>query len=257
MKKPLTLLLAISLTIGLCAQKPVKTVSKDITLSVQSEDGYNALAVAYNPQQNVYYSVYAGNPTFPLEVHDASTGKSLATQQIGADVRGLWYNEKKKQLQGVLMNNEGSFSIDLQEGKPTVTKIDSLAYGMDYNDVAAYYKNKIYFLNGSGLHVFKMGNTKAVKKLYPEVFEKVGIEMFNLYGFFHTGVKGYEIGLYNYDDAKLYLINAKNGKTAAVVNIDYFQDYPELDRFKISFANKRMFLYNVNSRTWDGYLLFN
>ncbi|MGV3630677.1 MAG: hypothetical protein ACO1O6_05710 [Bacteroidota bacterium] len=238
------------------AQAPVQTAQKDIQLKIEADNGYNGLAVAYNPKQNVYYSVYAGNMTFPLEVHNAVTGASVSSQQIGADIRGMWYNEKKNQLQGILVGNEGSFTMDIDGTQASAPKITPVSYGMDFNDIACFHNKKVYFLNGNGLTVFKQGKTKAVKNMLPQVFENQGIESFNVNGFFHTGMKGYEIGLFNLVDEKLYLINEATGKTAATVEIAFDGEYPEMDRFKISYANKHVFLYDVNTRSWDGYRLF-
>ncbi|MCE3297301.1 MAG: hypothetical protein K0R65_3015 [Crocinitomicaceae bacterium] len=255
MKTILTLFVALGAQLSF-AQAPLQNIKKDIQLTVQSDAGYNGLAVAYNPKQNVYYSVFAGNASFPLEIHNASTGASIYTREIGADIRGMWYNPKKDQIQGILVGNEGLYTMDLDGNTISSPAITNIAYGMDFNDIACYHNKKIYFLNGNGLTVFKQGKTKAVKNIYPEVFGAQGSESFNMNGFFHTGVKGYEIGVLNFADGKLYLINESNGKTAAMIDITFDTDYPEMDRFKISYANKRVFLYNVNSRAWDGYKLF-
>jgi hypothetical protein len=255
MKTTLTLFVALGMQLSF-AQAPVQTAQKDIQLNIQADKGFNGLAVAYNQKENVYYSVFAGNTSFPLEVHNAATGASIATKEVGADIRGMWYNPKKNQLQGILVGNEGSYEMDLVGTMFSSPKIINIAYGLDFNDIACFHNKKIYFLNGNGLTVFKQGKTKAVKNIYPEAFGSLGADNFNMNGFFHTGVKGYEIGVYNYVEKKLYLFSEATGKTTAKVDIAFDAEYLELDRFKISFANKRLFLYDANNRKWDGYRLF-
>lgn len=255
MKTTLTLLMVLVMQLSF-AQTPVQTAQKDMQLTIQADNGYNGLAVAYNPKENVYYSVFAGNMGFPLEVHDGLTGASISTKEVGADVRGMWYNPKKKQLHGILVGNEGSYVMDMEGTMISSPKIINVGYGLDFNDIARFHNKKVYFLNGNGLTVFKQGKTKAVKNIYPEAFGIQGAESFNMLGFFHTGVKGYEIGVYNFVEEKLYLINEASGKTAAKVDIAFDSEYLELDRFKISYANKHLFLFDVNKRQWDGYRLF-
>ncbi len=250
------LILALAFGMSAFAQTPVKTLKKDISLQLQSASGTNGISVAYNPHLNVYYSVFAGNASFPLEVHNAVTGQSISSWEVGADIRGMWYNPKKKMLEGILVGNEGSYTMAVTEAGPSSPETTGIAYGMDFNDIARFHNKKVYFLNGNGLTVFKQGKLKAVKNVYPEAFGTQGVDNFNTYGFFHTGVKGYEIGVYNSVEKKIYLFSEANGKTAAVVDIAFDKEYLELNRFKIAYANQRVFLYDVDSRSWDGYKLF-
>lgn len=240
----------------LFAQKPLENLKKDIVLEVKGQEGTNGLAVAFNPKANVYYSVFAGNENFSLEVHDLS-GKSIYSTKIGADLRGFWYNEKKNQLQGILYDNQGSFSFDLtSEGLPQTIKISPFFYGMATNDIACANHDKIYFLNINGISVFKQNKNKIIKSVYPEIIEKLGIYVFNVNGFIHTGVKGYEIGIYHFYDQKLYLIDEATGKTSGEILIDLEENIDNLKQFNISFCNQRLFLFDTKNRTWNGFKIF-
>ncbi len=255
MKPQINLIILFTIAINqlLVAQLPNYTPKNDVTIVINDEAGTNGLAVAYNSKKNLYYSVFAGNESYNIEVHNAS-GESLKTIPIGGDLRGFWYNESKNQLQGILYGNAGSFTFDLDtEGYPIEINITDFSYGMDDQNVAVYNNGIIYFANYDGVSSFKQGKKKLIKPKKLEIIESGLADAINFNGFIHTGVKGYEYGFYNFETSELYLINAKNGKTSATIQINIDEYFGELDSFRISFCNNHLFLYNVEDRTWNGF----
>lgn len=79
-----------------------------LTLQCDPGNYIHKSAVAYHPGFNLYYSVEAGDFTFPLETFDGTTGAHLATVQSGFDSRGMWWNAGTNQL---LANGYGSGGI--------------------------------------------------------------------------------------------------------------------------------------------------
>ncbi|MEY3236212.1 MAG: hypothetical protein RI883_313 [Bacteroidota bacterium] len=256
-KNILTILFSFFLSQALFSQLPNFNPKNDVTLSINDDAGTNGLAVAYNAKKDLYYSVFAGNETYNIEVHNAA-GVSLKTIQIGGDLRGFWYNESKNQLQGILYGNTGSFSYDLDgEGYPIEIKITDFSYGMEEQNVAVFNNGIVYFANYDGVSSFKQGKKKLIKPKKLELLESGLSDNINFNGFIHTGLKGYEYGFYNYETSELYLVNAKTGKTSATIQIQIDDYFGELDAFRISFCNNRLFLYNVEDRTWNGFNIIN
>ncbi|MES2589624.1 MAG: hypothetical protein V4622_11645 [Bacteroidota bacterium] len=242
------------LTQFVVAQAPIQNPVQDISLVIESSDGNNGLGVAFNPEKNIYYSVFAGNMHYPIEVHN-TTGKSIFSAEIGGDLRGFWYNPAQKCLEGILYNNEGSgkFYLD-NSGFPLQINSESFAYGMEANDVACFNKGKVYILGSGGISVFKAGKKKS--KLIKNTDLYSNYDMYNTRSIFHTGIKGYELGVFNHADSKVVLINEKTGKTVSEIAISLDGYYEGIENFNISYANNHIFFFNKENREWNGYKIF-
>lgn len=242
---------------GLSAQTPLTTSNCDVTLLIKGEDGSNGVAVTYNPDKQLYYTVFAGNALFPVETHNSS-GISLNTQQVGYDVRGMWYNPSKKCLEGINYDNSGGFEMVLdQNGNITGTKATAFSYGMGSQSVATYAakKKSVMFVEGNTVFFFKPGTTKS-KKLTLTIPEDM---VLNTYGPMYTGIKNYEIGLLEPSTMTVHLFSASSGKETAKVKLNTescAQPTEAPESFKVSYCNNRVFVFDTNSRTWTGYNLF-
>jgi hypothetical protein len=240
------------------AQSPLMNSNCDITLTVQSEDGTNGVSVAYNPSTQLYYTVFAGNSSYPIEVH-SSSGTSIASEEVGFDVRGMWYNPSTKSLQGISYDNQGGFEIKLNtDGTIKGSVATSFSYGMEGQTVATYAAKKklIMFVEGYTAYFFKPGKSKSkTLTLLPTDMNTT----LNTNGPMYTGVKNYEIALFEAETMTVHLFSASSGKeTGKVVlksgSCDPVEDAPTY--FKVSYANDRVFLFDTESRTWTGYKLF-
>lgn len=235
------------------AQTPNLHPKVDLRLGITSNEGNNGLAVAYNPSKNLYYTVYAGNAIFTMEVHK-STGESIKVMPIGGDLRGLWYNESKARLEGILFENAGTCSFELDgNGFPSSISTKSFDYGMGAQDVAVYNKGKVYFADYSGVTSFKQDKGKGKLSKHVDLESYTAI---NFGGFIHTGVIGYEFGFFDYEENVLMLVSAKTMRITAKVTISIQEEIESLENFRISYCNSRLFIYNGYSREWIGYKIF-
>lgn len=254
------LILAFILTSGLTAiaQSPLSTANCDITLAIESSAGNNALSVSYNPIQKVYYTAFAGNGSYPLEMHDLS-GKSLSSQESGYDLRGLWYNPKAKALQGISYNNENSFEMKINTDGTLKGSVSSdFSYGMQSQTVGTYAANKksVMFVEGNLVSFFKIGKTSAKTVTLSPLDYSVSL---NTNGPMYTGVKNYEIALFEADTKTVHLFSVKSGKETGKVMLESgtcgeIADAP--DNFRVAYANDKVFIYDTDSRTWSGFSIF-
>lgn len=257
MKKQL-FLFALSLLISgssLRAQTPVSSAINDITLPIYSEDGNNGVAVAYDPNRALYYTSYAGNASYPIEVFDAY-GSSKYTGAIGADIRGMWYNPAAKRLEGILYDNTGGFFITLDmNGTPLNNNITAFSYGMDAQAVATYdaVKKQVIFVQSYEVYLFKANSRKAKKVKLQPATEGVQLVQTPLW----TGVKGYELGLLEAGETVLYLFDIKSGKQSARIKLNDYYGTEPIYAFNISYCNNHVWLYDKGTRTWYGYQIFN
>ncbi len=252
------ILLSLVTSMFASAQSPMMNSNCDVTLTVQGEEGTNGVSVTYNPTNKLYYTVFAGNSRYPIEVHNTS-GTSMSTQEIGFDVRGMWYNPSTKSLQGISYDNQGGFEIKLNEdGTIKGSEATAFAYGMESQTVATYAEKKkmVMFVEGMTVYFFKPGKSKSkTLTLSPTDMNTV----LNTNGPMYTGVKNYEIALFEAETMTVHLFSASSGKeTGKVVlksgSCEKIENVP--DYFRVSYCNERVFLFDTESRTWTGYKLF-
>lgn len=256
--KKLILFVGLVLSVQAMAQQPLSRSNCDITLAIQDDSGTNGVAVTYNPATKLYYTAFAGNSAYPLEIFDAS-GKFISTQEIGYDSRGLWYNPSTKKLEGISYDNAGTFSISLNtDGGISGATEQAFSYGMEGQTVAAFSEKKksILFVEGLTAYIFKPGKLKyKMVTLMPDNYDAE----LNSNGPIYTGVKNYEIGLFEASTMTVHLFNGSSGKETAAVKltsgtcgeIGVVPTY-----FRVSYCNNHVFLFDTDSRQWTGYKLF-
>ena len=227
------------------------TAKRDITLKFNSDDGTNACAVAWHPDKKLYYSVIAGNETFPLEVFSES-GKYVSGGEAGFDARSLWYNSKTGKLEGNGAGEVGLFSLDIgSDGKPgTAVNVYSGQKQPDFQSVGALNPAKqiIYYYNAGTVYTYKRKGGKASKTF--EIKAPVGVSNLNTTTVVFTGRKGEELGLLDKEEGKVYLFDLKGNHTASVT-LPSGSETP--DMFRFSCANGKIWVYDVGTRSWTGY----
>ncbi len=252
MKK--TLFVLIVLLIGLSvvyAQKSYKA-AEELTLEFALSDGTNASAVTWNPVKKVYYSVIAGNATFPLETFDEFS-EQFNTNEAGVDARGLWYNLKTKQLEGNGQGDVGIFAITFNNsGERKSVKILLEGKNQPENQSVGAFDSKkqiIYYYSNGVIYSYlrKNGKQKSAVKIADC---PVDLSDINSTTVIFTGMKNQELGLLDYNSQKVYLFNLK-GKHNATINLP--ENAPTNDVFRFSFANNYIWLYDIDTRTWTGY----
>lgn len=249
MKKLVSFTFTLLISTSLVFAQNSYTAKKDMTLKFKGDDGTNASAVVWNPDKHVYYSVIAGNADFPLETFSQS-GNVQYTGTAGVDSRGLWYNSSTAKLEGNGYGDVGYFSCNLNaSGEPRSPEVTYSGQNQpDGNSVAAfdgkklyyYYEGKIYSYSTKG----KTGKSFELKSL------PAGTSVLNATTVVYTGRKGEEFGLLDYDAKRVYLVDKKGNYKASVILPSSAVTH---DMFRFSFANGKIWLYDVDTRSWTSY----
>jgi len=226
-----------------------------LTLQFEQETGTNGSSVAFNLKAQLYYSVIAGNKSYPLEVFDVH-GNNVYQTNAGVDMRGLWWNKKTKSLQGNSYNGSGIISFPMDDKSyPSIGAHTIFEDGDDQpgeNSCGVYDSKKkqtLYYKDGM---VYKYAKGKKVDSLKLSISK---ISNINSQSMIYTGVKSMEIGILDYVYKKVYLYNKKTGEKTATITLP--SNAVIHDMFRFSYANNFVFLYDVDSRSWTGYQIFN
>ena len=246
----------VSVTVTVVGQKNpvIGKLHSDISLSFEGYDGTNSCSVSWNPDKQLYYAVFAGNADYPLETF-AANGTNVHAAIIGVDIRGLWYNPAMHQLEGMSFDG-GYFRTPLDNsgnpqspvyiheaavpgGEQSVWQFNT-AKGETYKyvdgNIYAYSKNK-----------FKLKSTIQVGALPCDLYDM------NYTSVIYTGNKNYEFGLLDLTNYQVHMVNKKGQHTAS---LDLPEDTILNEAFCFSFANDRIWLYDIDNRTWYGYPAF-
>lgn len=246
------LFILLGLIPGLLAQ-PVTSPVNPLLLSISSTGGSNGCAVAYHPGKDIYYTIFAGNANFPLEVF-SSSGEPLNNTDAGFDARGLWYNKKTGNLEGNGFGDHGIFSIGLDSrGFPSEApqQLYDRSNQPESQSVNCFdtKKKTLIGLSGKNVNIYKLKDGQLKKTISLET----GATDLNSTTVIFTGKKGYEYGLLDYMNNHILLFN-KKGKQTATVQLPLDQ-YCE-ERFNFSYANNRVWIFDTMVREWAGYKIF-
>lgn len=274
MKKLLILLCIFTARMQADAQPAAeKTLKKAITLTMprtvdDEMPGTRGACVAWHPVQKKYYAAMAGNIGFPLGVFDV-TGKRLSPDSLNcnADVRGLWYNPQKKELQGNSYSDYGWFRY-VVNGKGIPVKTTIFLEGKnqpDNNSVGAFNptKQQVLFLFGNDIFFYSVqgeesgqsltinwGRTKTdgVSEEGEEIWTS---EDYNSTTVVYTGIKGAELGFVNTTESQIELYNITDGFLTRKLKLP---DGATINTtFNFAYANGMFWLFNIEKRTWTGY----
>jgi len=240
------------------AQSLLGTAKETLKLEISSTTGTNAVAVAYNAGLKMYYTVFAGNSVYPLEVF-SSTGEFLSTQEAGFDSRGMWYNKKTNSLEGVSYPDSKEHSIKLtSSGQPGQMTNGTVSYNEETNAVAAYNEKskKVLFITSDGeVKLYKKGSTTSTSV-------RLSVDNQQNYNFkapIYTNVKGRELGLFNHETMRVDFFNLKTGAMNGSVKMDLYKSNSSFEvptAFRVSYANNMVWVYNAGDRTWYGYQIW-
>jgi hypothetical protein len=250
MKKSL-LFIAASLGTFFVSGQTTYSAQQIVQLSFQSEDGTNASAVAWNSDNKMYYTVIAGNETFPLETFSES-GQNVYSETATIDSRGLWYNPKSKKIEGNCPDVYGYFShVVKSNGQLEAAEVYAAGQNQpDYNSVGAFdaSKKKVYFYSYGSVYIYNQKNGKAAGSILLK--DIPSLETINSTTVIFTGRKGEELGVLDYGSNNVYLFDLK-GNFKSIVTLP--EGAVTHDVFRFSYANDKIWLYDEYSRTWTGY----
>ena len=251
-------MIVLSLSMGFAiAQKPKAKLKTKFSYQFQREDGTNASAVAWNPDQEIYATVIAGNTSFPLETFDRN-GKPLGQGEAGFDWRGLWYNNKQQQFEGNGAGEEGWATLSLNDSNEPdgIEIIEAGQLQPDFQSVGTfdYVSNKVVFLNfeSIAIELYPYGALENIPSIELAI-DGGEIENFNSTTVGFTGKSGYEFVLLDFNNGQLVFFN-RQGKQTAKSKLP--KDAPLSDMFCFSFSNGHAFLYDKDARIWNAYKVF-
>lgn len=224
-----------------------------LTLKIKSESGTNGSQVVYNPIKKIYYSIIAGNSSYPLEVFDVD-GNNIYQTNTGSDMRGIWWNPKTKTLEGNTYDDSGiiSFALD-DKGFPSLGNkviFEGGSHQPNSHSVGTYdvkKKSIFYYEEGQAVY-YKRSTGKESMKVTLNVPNKKSISDNSV---IYTGKKKMEIGILDYDADKVYLYSRKTGQMTKTINLP--QGVSQASSFRFSYANGYVFIYNTRDRAWSGY----
>lgn len=243
--------IAVTAMYSLKAQ-PHANPESEMILSIVDEGGNNGCAVVFNPEKNLYYTVFAGNSSFPLSVFSAN-GEPLYSTDAGFDARGLWYNNKTGNLEGNGYGSHGIFAITLDsKGYPSLTsqiyERDNQPDEQSINCFNEKKKELLGYFKGN-ISTYKLSSGKPGKTIKVDVAE----DDINSTAMIYTGKKGYDYGLLDYMNNKVLFFNKKGVLTATTrLPLDQYCE----SSFNFSFANNRIWIFDTEYREWTGYLIF-
>ncbi len=250
------ILFSLFFTLTINAQKKpgLGTLQSDIALAFTGYDGTNSCSVTWNPEKQLYYAVFAGNGDYPLETFD-SRGMQVHGGIIGADTRGIWYNPKTKQIEGVDFDG-GYFKTVLDDAGHPVNSVEVKAEAVPGALQSIWQFNP----TTGGIYLYAEGNIMGYskKKFILKDVIKIGslpcsLDEINHTTVVYTGHKNYEFGFLDFVNYKVHLINTKGEFTAS---LDLPDDAILNEAFCFAFANDRIWLYSLDERVWKGYPAF-
>lgn len=247
------------LFLSLSAQDLIEFPAGTLELQIEQIGGSNGASVAYNPQDQLYYCVMAGNASYPLETFSKS-GQNLFQTIANNDMRGIWWNPKEKALEGNCYSDQGIVSIGLNNSGYAGTGNNVIFEGGNHQPneqaVGAYdaKKKEILYYN-DGAIVGYSRKTGDPTDTYMKLELPVDEYDLNWTTLIFTGVKKMELGVLNIVDYKIYLFNRKDGTLTGTVNLP--SGITLYEGFNFAFANNYIFLFDKDERKWTGYKIFN
>lgn len=230
-----------------------------LELKLIGEGGKNGATLTYNPKYKTYYTLVAGNAGFPIDVFDEK-GKVIQTIECGVDGRGIMYNPKYDVIE---MNTYAyhdivsiTFNQTEKNGKLVAGSQLEEIYEMDIQEAQALVdldtaQNKYVYLDmfDSEIEYLDTESGAFVKSL--KISLPVSKESINLTTVAYTGIKGGEYAILNFVDQEVYLVNAETGKVGATIKLP--DTVKTLEMFNWGFANKHIWIFDIDKRTWFGF----
>lgn len=238
-------------------QAPNKNPILAFQYRIQQEDGANASAVAWDGERNIYATLLAGNPAFPMETF-GQDGSPVWQGKAGTDMRGLWYDPKAKVFEG---NGYGEYGWIRWKTEPdnslSTPRAGSKGTHQPNSQAVGCYdadQKQVVFLNSDNgsLLGYSRKNPKKTTKIALE-WKDASLADVNRTTVGYTGSKGYEFVLLDVKQSRL-LFFSRIGKLSAKADLP---DGASLNAaFCFAFANGHAFLYDKESRTWQAYKVF-
>lgn len=240
------------------SQQLITNPVASLKLVIEQEGGTNGTAVVFNPEKQLYYTVFAGNSEYPLETFTRE-GKNIYQSNAGNDMRGMWWNAKAHALEGNCYADGGIVAIGLT-GEGYAGEFNTQIFGgnshqPDDQSVGVFdpVKKEILYY-GAGLVSGYSRKTGKPTKTFVILDIPVDNEDINWSTMISTGVKKMELGVMDYNTGKVYLFDKATGDHTATVQLP--SNAVIYDKFNFSYANGYIFLFDQDERAWTGYRIF-
>ncbi|MCO6498508.1 MAG: hypothetical protein J5I50_12695 [Chitinophagaceae bacterium] len=253
-----------------------RTLKKVLELKIPAEQtsGSNGVGVAWHPLQKKYYTALGGNKNFGMSVFDAN-GKLLSSPELKAmsDLRGLWYNELTKTIQGNAFLDGGWLEYVL-DSKGIPTGIQIIRKGKNQPDnysVGAFNpkENAIYFFiakeYGYRKYDYTTGNYEFIdfglgaadKEEEDHVwdFYSDGIDISEEYNYstmVYTGIPGAEVGVLNFEKIIVELYDIETGYKTWELKFPEGLNFNIYKFMNFSYANGMFWFFDKEKRSWVG-----
>lgn len=253
----LILLLSLMGTAGIQAQAPMSEAKFAFSYHFQSSEGTNACGITYIPGPNVYVTAIAGNTGFPLEVFDRE-GNTLSSQEVGLDLRGLWYNPGTKSLEANCYGDGGWFSMAVDAKGIPQGDWTPIIQGMFQRDEQAALSfvasKKVLVTLGESFFSFWKRSSKKPKEKAAYFHGTPGDTdwYLNPHVAAYTGNNDYPLAVLELNACQILYFDLK-GKYLGATKVD---NCPEMDGFRFGFANRHAFIYDEVDRIWRAYRVF-
>lgn len=239
----------------LIAQYPRKDAQKVLDYTFVGEGGSDATAVVWVPGANMYVTAVAGDAEFPLEGFSAK-GRNLWTTNVDLDVRGMWYNPKKKRLEANGQGSEGWSALRLDEnGDPIGTFVKFLG-GKNQPDeesvLSSTGKLVVGLYNGRIYH-YALSNGKYKNAYTLGLSEGRDSWELNDNTICYTGVAEFPLAALDVEDGGVVFFDLK-GNFLFYTKLPESTPLPRMYRF--SFANQYAWIFDDETRTWSSYRVF-
>ena len=238
------------------AQSPIPNASLSLTLQCVSGTA-NRAGIAYNPNQQYYYSVNAGANSYPIETF-SNTGTPLASIASGYSYRGFWWNPNTSTAEGKVYSSTGIGQqyLDPSSFPAGNGVIIAPGSGPDIQSCGDYDwvdDEVLYYFSGSIYRYNRLPHT--VISSTPVTGLPVAISNLNTNTAAYTNIPGMEIGLYDYVTKALYFINKATGAYVGTCQLPFTA--PAASAFQMGFENDHLWLFNTSSYQWEGYAAVN
>lgn len=254
-------IIAVYILFSACYIKPSpKTIRFDFPLRhskrlvTKQKQGTNGSSVVYNPRMKNYYTFFAGNSDFMLEIFD-SEGYYVGEIIEGVDLRGVWYNPSKKTVETNTFKGEAIRELIFKNGLPTgKTKIISKNIKQPKPNSTASYdfkKNEILFLDGTSVKRYTKDGRKFIDNIPLKNIPDTSF--LNYTSLIYTGYTGHEIGILNCYKREIYLFDKSTGNYK--VSLLLPSSSKTYQKLRFSFANNHVWIFDEKSRIWEGYFV--
>lgn len=229
---------------------------ENLSFKINQSGGSNGTGVAFNPKTKLYYTFFAGNEAFPLEVF-GENGRTVYKTKTGVDTRGVWFNKKTNSIEVNAYSTAGILRLKLDEsGNPSLgaTTVFSGGSHQPQSNACGTFDGKklIYYFYDGKIYTYSRKSGEKVDEKSLEVFGSMS--KINRTSIIYTGKKKMEIGLLDHVAKKVYLINKKTMQISKTIYLP--DNAPVEDAFNFAYANNHVFLFNQNARKWVGYKIF-